>query len=131
MRILLAIDDGNLRLSIELLISQEPSVNVVGVASEKEGLLALIESTRPDLVMLDWDLPGRSPTNLMAHMRNHLPRISFIMLGNEPTLQITALHDGADGFVLKGEPPEKLLTTFREVRFQRKRVISKSDELEE
>jgi DNA-binding NarL/FixJ family response regulator len=41
-----------------MLLKQEPGVNVVGTVSEAESLLALVKTTRPDLVFLDWELPG-------------------------------------------------------------------------
>ena len=104
MRILLAIEDGDLRLSIELLLSQEPSVTVVGFASEAEGLLALLDSARPDLVILDWDLPGRPIIELMSRIRTHFQTVRFIMLGKEPASKEAALLAGADAFVVKGDP---------------------------
>ena len=52
MKILLAVADTNLRLSLELVLSEEPSVTVAGTASEAHGLSALIKSTQPAIVLL-------------------------------------------------------------------------------
>ena len=131
MRILLAIEDGDLRLSIELLLSQEPSVTVVGFASEAEGLLALLDSARPDLVILDWDLPGRPVTELMPHILIHFPKIRVILLGTEPAFKEMALQAGADAFVVKGDPPEKLLDAFRQARSRLKSAAIEPSTTEE
>ncbi len=131
MRILLAIEDSDLRLSIELMLSQEPSVRVVGVASQAEGLLALLDSARSELVILDWDLPGQPVTELMSHLQNHIPKIHFIMLGRDPALKETVLQAGADAFVVKGDPPEKLLAAFRLSRSWLKTRTTKSSATEE
>ena len=54
MRTVLAIGDSDLLLALQLLLNEEPRVNIVGTTSELDGLLSLIETTGPDLVLLDW-----------------------------------------------------------------------------
>ena len=51
MDIVLASQEYDLRLALEMLFREEPGAAVVGTASESEGLLALIQSTRPNLVL--------------------------------------------------------------------------------
>ena len=130
MRILLATEDGDLRLSIELLLSQEPAVRVVGVASEADGLVALIASTRPDLVILDWDLPGRPLAKPMACTQTDGHSIHFLVLGKEAAMKASALHAGADAFVVKGNPPEELINAFRMTRQSIRTTAAKANETE-
>lgn len=109
MRVLLATKDQNLRISLQLLVSEEPGLRVVGTASETDGLQALIETTRPDLVIMDWDLPGRDVAKLLAEVRQKSLPGKFIMLGTDAEYRIAALGSGAHEFVHKAAPPEHLL----------------------
>jgi DNA-binding NarL/FixJ family response regulator len=116
MKILLATEDPDLRLSLELVLSEEPAVTVVGTASESEGLLALIVSTQPSIVLLDWNLPGQPTAVVMARASAICQKARFIVFGSSPAAKQQALAAGAHAFVIKGGPPDQLLTTFRTVR---------------
>jgi len=113
MRVLLAIPDTDLRLAIELALSQEPSVTLAGAASEPAGFQALLHTTQPDLIVLDWSLCGRECTALMAALP-HRPRVLALVRRTDEQMQ--ALAAGADAAVSLGAPPEHLLTCFRELR---------------
>jgi DNA-binding NarL/FixJ family response regulator len=116
MFVLPATEHPDLRLSIELLLSEEPGVTIVGAASETEGLLALIRSSNPDIVILDWDLPGRPVARLLAEARASDSQVRFIVLCPQPEVQEQARQAGADAYVVKGSPPEQLLAVFRKTR---------------
>jgi DNA-binding NarL/FixJ family response regulator len=104
------------RLALELALSVEPGVTVVGEASETEGMLALADTARPDLVLLEWSLPGRpSPQALAAGLALARP-LRFLVLASDPCLKQPALQAGACDFVLVGDPPELLLAAVRQVR---------------
>jgi DNA-binding NarL/FixJ family response regulator len=116
MNVVLAVRQAHARLALELLLSEEPGVIIVGAASETEGLLALTRTAHPDLVVLEWGLPGRPAEAVLAeaHALAGWPR--FLVLGCDPGLKPGALQAGADAFVLVGDPPELLLAALREVR---------------
>ena len=116
MKILLATEDPDLRLSLELMLSEEPAVIIAGATSESEGLLALIKSTQPAIVLLDWRLPGRPPADVLAESCCRPESPYFIILGASAQEKKPAMSAGADAFVVKGAPPDQLLTTFRSVR---------------
>ena len=109
MRIVLATGDTDLRLSLELLLSEEPGIKILGGASDSEGFLALVKSTCPDLAMLDWDLPGRPVEEVLDQTKLFELQPKLIILGRHPDSKNEALRAGADAYVDKGEPPEKLL----------------------
>ena len=131
MLILLATERADLRLSIELLLSEEPGVVIVGAASETEGMLALLDSTCPDLLIVDWDLPGRTLSELVPQIRANTPGIHILALGNESTFLDAALKAGVDDYVVKGDPPEQLLETFRFARTHQKTKTINPTVLEE
>ncbi len=116
MNTLLATKEPSLRLALELLLREEPGINVVGTASETEGLLALIQTARPDLVLLDWDLPGRPCAQVLGTARSANGQPAFIVLGKEASTEQPALAARADAFVLKGDMPEQLLVAVRRAR---------------
>lgn len=116
MKIVLALRQAQARLVLELVLSDEPGVTVVGTASEAEGLLALARTAQPDLVLVDWDLPGRPMPEVLLVARS-LPRpIRVLVLGHNPQQHQPALHAGARAFVLVGDPPEVLLAAVRQER---------------
>jgi DNA-binding NarL/FixJ family response regulator len=116
MNIVLACADLDLRLALAMSLREEPGTNVVGTASETEGLLALIQTTRPDLVLLDWDLPGRPCAQVLGTARSANGQPAFIVLGKEASTEQPALAASADAFVVKGEPPGRLLAAIRRAR---------------
>jgi len=115
MDILLASVQLDLRLALEMLLHEEPGIDIVGTASETEGLLALIRTTRPDLVILDYDLPGRPCAEALAKAQTADDRPAIIVMGKEARAEQAALAAGADAFVLKGTPPGQLLAAIRQV----------------
>ena len=117
MKILIATPDSDLRLAIELNLLEEPGVCIIGTASDTGGLLALHKNTYPDLVFLDWDLPGKPISRVIDELLACCDKNKIIVLGKKMQIKEKALSAGADTFVLKGDPPEIIITCFREVRF--------------
>jgi DNA-binding NarL/FixJ family response regulator len=111
MRVLLADDQTRVRSALRLLLEQEQGISVVGEAAEVENLLVQVEATQPDLVLLDWELPGLRTDDWLSTLRTLCPRLKVIALSGQPEARRAALAAGADAFVSKGDPPERLLTT--------------------
>ncbi len=109
MRIILADNQPKVRLAMQLLLGQEEERSVVGEVANTEDLFAQIEKTSPDLVLLDWDLPGVPMVDLLSALNNTYPALSVIALSWRLEMEYTALDAGADAFVSKADPPEQLL----------------------
>lgn len=120
MRVLLADDQAWLRSAVRLLLEQEPDIEVVGEAAEATVLLSIIDAVSPDLLLLDWELPGArasiSGDSLLHRLHSCCPHIAVIVLSGRPEAAARALHAGADYFVSKADPPEALLTAVLNVR---------------
>ena len=116
MKVVLAIRQADARLALELLLSEEPGVSIVGEASETAGLLALTQTALPDLVVAEWTLPGRPLPAILDEMAPPMGSLRWLVLGQEPGERISALAAGAHAFVLIGDPPKQLLTTVRQMR---------------
>jgi len=109
MHVLLADDHAEVRSALRFLLEQEPGMRVVGEVAEAGALLAQDAAIQPDLVLLDWELPGSQATDLLLALRSHCRRIIVIALSGRPEARQEALDAGVDAFVSKGEPPEHLL----------------------
>lgn len=115
-RILLADDQPVLCSALRLLLEQEPGLDIVGEASDAHSLLLSIISIQPDLVLLDWELPGIAAATLLYLLHTQLPQLQVIALSSRPEAHQAALDAGVAAFVSKGDPPERLLHTIEEVR---------------
>jgi DNA-binding NarL/FixJ family response regulator len=115
MNILVATKQADLRLAIELYLTEEPGLEIVGTARESASLRALLRTSLPDLVLLDWDLPGQSPAELVTEAKSVSP-CQVVVLGRDLDIKTAALTAGADAFVLKGDPPRHLLDAIHQAR---------------
>ncbi len=115
MRIVIALKDTDLRLSIELLLSEEPGILIVGSAIDTQGLLALIDASSPNLVLLDWDLPGESLREVIGHIKACKSPPEIILLGSNEEGKEEYLEAGAHAYLVKGDQPEKLLNAVRQI----------------
>jgi DNA-binding NarL/FixJ family response regulator len=97
-------------LAIDLLLREEPGLNVVGVARETKTLLALLRVIRSDVVLLDWALAGQPLTDVLTKICRRDDRLKTIVLGTLEDDREAILAAGADAFVVKGESPQQLLT---------------------
>jgi DNA-binding NarL/FixJ family response regulator len=115
MRILLADDQPKVRLGLRLLLEQEQDMEVVAEAADSRSLLAKVEESQPDLVLLDWGLRSPHTADLLSALYQACPHAAVIVLSAQPGAEESALAAGADAFVSKADPPELLLATIRTV----------------
>ena len=116
MRVLLADDQADLRSALRLLLEQEPGVELVGEVADVDTLLSQVEISHPDLLLLDWELPGLpadAGRRLLAVLHMCRPFLQVIVLSGRPESNRSALAAGADLFVSKTEPPDRLLAVLR------------------
>ena len=127
MHVLLADDQSKVRSALRLLLEQQPGVSILGEAVDVTGLLDWVKAACPDVVLLDWELPGLEADNpstdsgqgLLPTLRELCPRLKVIALSGRPEARRAALDAGVDAFVSKGDPPERLLKTLRAVGARR------------
>jgi len=122
MRVLLADDQPALRSAVRLLLEQEPEISIIGEASDATSLIALTAELHPDLILLDWELPGLQTTGNARHVINSLyascPATHIVVLSGRPEAGRHALAVGAGAFVSKADPPERLLAALRRVKIR-------------
>ncbi|MFG1983015.1 response regulator [Streptomyces albidoflavus] len=116
-RVLLAEDQGMMRGALALLLGMEPDLEVVAqVGSGDEVLRAALEQ-RPDVALLDIEMPGLSGLEAAALLRDHLPgcRVVMVTTFGRPGYLRRAMDAGAAGFVVKDGPVEELAEAVRRV----------------
>jgi DNA-binding NarL/FixJ family response regulator len=120
MRVLVADDQKQVRSALQMLLKHELNVSMVAEASEAKSLLALIQATHPDLLLIDWGLPGLSAIGSLPTLRRACPKLLVIALSGRPEIRQEALAAGADFFVSKVDPPEQLLSALHTVGLSKK-----------
>jgi DNA-binding NarL/FixJ family response regulator len=112
-RILLAEGDANARLALREYLNAQTGLDVVAEVADCRTLLAQTETTCPDLVLLEWDLPRRPQADLIAALQRLSCQPLVVAYGKQPDASISATDAGADAYVYKGMGPRQMLTTIR------------------
>jgi len=111
-------DDPEIRALLAVLVGSERNFTVVGEAENGAAGIELVGRTRPDLVILDLNMPGTDGLSALPRLRALSPQSSIVMLtGNEdPTIQVAAIRGGVSAFLSKGAAlPDRLVAVLREV----------------
>jgi len=121
MRILVADDRAQVRSALHLLLDSEPGMTVIEDIADADELFERVRKTCPDLVLIDWELPGLESSSLISALRSICPHLSVIALSGIPEAREAALAAHVDAFVSKGDPPERLLETVHRCRYNNPR----------
>jgi DNA-binding NarL/FixJ family response regulator len=115
-RILIADDWPNVQTALRVLLEQQAGLVVVGEVVDARELLAQIEANCPDVVLLGWELPGLVGAELLPAVRRVCPDTFVVVLSGRPDARRAALAAGADVFVSKVAPPERLLSAILDLK---------------
>ena len=118
MRILIADDHAILRSGLRLLIETQPELTVVGEAGTGAETLKQARALRPDLILLDINMPEMDGLTAIPDLRAELPesRILILTMHDDAAYLRQALEAGASGYVLKKAVDQELLMAIRSVR---------------
>ena len=119
MRIVIASRQTVTRRALSLLLRTRLSVEVVGETGDDGELMNLVKANRPDLVLLEEDLPGAQLGDLILALRGLDFSPAVIVLDERPETEQIALAAGADAFVYKGDHPKNLLVAIEAIRMKR------------
>ncbi|GHJ08089.1 DNA-binding response regulator [Micromonospora humidisoli] len=116
-RLLLAEDQGMMRGALALLLNLEPDMEVVAEAGTGTAALAAALRVRPDVALLDIEMPGGSGLDTAAALRRQLPscRVLILTTFGRPGYLRRAMEAGARGFLVKDGPVEELAVAVRRV----------------
>ena len=119
LKILIGDAQSRVRFGLRLLLEQQPGWRVAGEAEDAQALLEHVLCGCPDLVLLDWELPGMPALELLTTIRQACPHLGVVFMSGKSELRQAALQAGADCFACKTDPPEKLLGSIRRLVAQK------------
>ncbi|CAM5653890.1 DNA-binding response regulator [Streptomyces avidinii] len=116
-RLLLAEDQGMMRSALALLLGLEEDIEVVAQVAAGDEIVPAALETRPDVALLDIELPGRSGLDAAADLRRQCPgcRVLILTTFGRPGYLRRAMDAGAAGFLVKDGPVEELAAAVRRV----------------
>ncbi|MFI7135380.1 BTAD domain-containing putative transcriptional regulator [Nonomuraea sp. NPDC050153] len=115
LRVLVADDQALVRAGVRAMLDAEPGVTMAGEAADGEEAIALAAETRPDVVLLDIQMPRLD--GLAAARRilseNRPPKVIMMTTFGSDENLYAALRAGVSGFILKTSAPEQFLAAIR------------------
>jgi two-component system, NarL family, response regulator DesR len=116
-RVLLAEDQAMVRGALSALLSREQDIEVVAEVARGDEVVQAAHSTRPDVALLDIEMPGGDGLAAAQALRTALPSCRVVILttfGRSGYLR-RAMESGAVGFLLKDAPASELAVALRRV----------------
>ncbi|MEV6108326.1 response regulator transcription factor [Streptomyces sp. NPDC051940] len=116
-RLLLAEDQGMMRSALALLLGLEDDIEVVAQVPDGSAIVPTALALRPDVAVLDIELPGTSGLDAAAELRRRVPGCQVLILTTfgRPGYLRRAMEAGAAGFLVKDNPVEELAAAVRRV----------------
>lgn len=113
--IVLADDHTVVRRALRLLLEEEPGFEVVAEAEDAEGAVRYLRGHKPDVLILDLNMPGRPSLEAIGDMQEASPetRIVVLTMQQEPAFARRALQQGVLGYVLKEAADDELVQAVR------------------
>ena len=121
-RILTVDDHALLRKGIGVLIGAEPDMKLVAEASNGQEAIAEFKKHRPDITLMDLQMPEMSGIECLIAIRSDFPNARIIVLTTYPgdAQVVRALKAGARGYLLKADVNDELLDAIRSVHAGKK-----------
>jgi DNA-binding NarL/FixJ family response regulator len=116
LRVLIVDDHPLTRDALASLLGQH-GFDVVGEASDGTEAIELARELAPDVILLDLSMPGLDGLDALPQLREAAPECEVVVLtadGTEENL-LSAIRGGAAGYLLKSEPPERIVEFVRGV----------------
>ncbi|HXX38698.1 MAG TPA: response regulator transcription factor [bacterium] len=116
-RVLLVDDMGMIRCGIRTMLGTAPDVEVVGEASSGEEAVQLAHELKPDVVLMDQDMPECDGLETTRILKQTMPDIEVVMMTDQLDggKALQAVEAGATGYVLKDIPAANLAAALRSV----------------
>jgi len=116
-RIAIVDDHPIVREGLVAALDDEPDFTIVGAVGSAEELVELGAQWRPDIVLLDFEMPGLSGVEAVRELVRTLPNRQVIVFTAyaEDERIIGAVRSGAKGYVLKGAPAHEVAQAIRDV----------------
>jgi len=110
--IVLADDHEVVRAGLRLLLQNEEGIHVIGEAGDVPGALHLVQTRRPDVLVLDLNMPGSPSLSAIAAVKDDCA-VVVLTMQSDPVFAREALQAGARAYVLKEAAGAELVTAVR------------------
>lgn len=116
-RVLLAEDQAMVRGALAALLKLASDIEIVAEIGRGDQVVETALATRPDVALLDIEMPGCSGLDAAADLRTRLPvcRVLILTTFDRPGYVRQAMESGVAGFLLKDAPSAQLVTAIRQV----------------
>lgn len=116
-KVLIVEDHKVVAQGLRSLISQEPDLEVLGVASNVEEAARVGRELKPDVLLVDFRLPDGNGAEAVAAIRRTNPKVRVLFLSavDNPGALMTAIQVGARGYLLKANAAEEVVQAVRRV----------------
>ncbi|MFA6233573.1 MAG: response regulator transcription factor [Bacteroidota bacterium] len=125
-RILLADDHRIVREGVKKILALENDFEVVGESASVDETMQMLQLLKPDVLILDISMPGRSGLDAIPDLRLHAPSTHILVLSMHPVElhAVRCLKAGAAGYLTKDAVPEQLVSAVRRIHSGRKYITS-------
>ena len=109
-------DDEEIRANLTHRIGENPALRLLGSYADAESAMADLPRQKPDVILMDINLPGMDGVECVRQLKSRLPASQFVMLTvyEDNNRLFKSLMAGASGYLLKRTPPARLLAAIKE-----------------
>jgi DNA-binding NarL/FixJ family response regulator len=110
-RLILAEDHHVVRSALASYLRSKPWIDVVGELSDGRNLIEIVERERPDVLVMDAEMPAHQPVAVVKHLSQSCPETRVLVLSahDSPDYVVGLFQAGVAGYVLKNDPSDALI----------------------
>lgn len=110
-------DNTNLRRGLTTLINGSSGLECAGAFGNCDNLVKNITDTKPDVVLMDIEMPGMNGIEAVKLLKNQFPEIKILMetIFEDDEKVFHSICSGAEGYILKNTPPVQILEAIKEI----------------
>jgi DNA-binding NarL/FixJ family response regulator len=114
-RVFVVDDHPMMRDGLRDTFAKDDGFQVVGVAGDSTEARESFDAAKPDVVVMDYSLPGKDGITLAGELKARRPAVRVLILtsNDDPSVVARAVSEGCDGFLLKTEPPATIVAGVR------------------
>lgn len=116
-KVLLADDHAIMRDGLKEILTTVDGFELIGEAANGNEVMQTLHHMKPDLLMMDMNMPGISGISLIERVKNLYPKLPVLVLTmlDDEQIALRALKSGANGYITKDRPAAELVTALRKV----------------
>ena len=124
-RILIADDANLIRQALNIYFEQESDLEIVGTAENGKTALDLVEKLKPDIVLMDMEMPEMNGLTATKIISQRFPRTKVLIISSHNSQDYVdkALHVGANGYFIKNMPVEELSAAIKLIHQENVRIV--------